>query len=95
MNHFFDLIEGFYEVFVVSIGVTMEFNDIILKNKRLTSKKLAEKTGYDPQMIEAWCNAAVACRYLKLENDEYSLQRWTKSYLTRKSPSNRSHRRCS
>ncbi len=88
MDHFFDVIEDFYEVFVISAGVTMGFNDMLLENKELTSKMLAEKTGYNMQMVEAWCNAAVACQYLKLENGKYGLQRWTKSYLTRKSPSN-------
>ena len=88
MNHFFDLIEDFYEIFVISVGQTLSFNDIILKNKELTSDQLARIAGYDSQMIQAWCDAAVACRYLKKKEDKYSLERWTRSYLTQQSASN-------
>ena len=88
MDHFFDLIEDFYEIFVISVGYTLSFNDIILKNRELTSDQLAIIADYDSQMVKAWCDAAVACRYLKKNEDKYCLERWTKSYLTQQSPTN-------
>jgi len=88
MNHFFDLIEEIYEVFIISSGISLNFFDLIFENKQLTSDELAKIKGHDSKMIKAWCDAAVACHYLKVDKASYSLQRWTRSYLTRKSPSN-------
>jgi 2-polyprenyl-3-methyl-5-hydroxy-6-metoxy-1,4-benzoquinol methylase len=88
MDHFFELIENLYEVFIVSAGVSLDFFNIILKNKQLTADQLARITNFNESMVKAWCDATTACGYLKVENDKYSLQRGTKSYLTESSATN-------
>ncbi|NHI92602.1 MAG: methyltransferase domain-containing protein [Candidatus Lokiarchaeota archaeon] len=86
MNHFFELIEDLYEIFVISTGVSLDLFEVIAENKQVTALQIAGIKGYDERMVRAWCDAAVACNYLKQDRDTYILQRWTRSYLIKKSP---------
>ena len=85
MNHLIDIFEAFQEFHLISAGIQLGFFDFLGK-RSLTAEEIANSLNFEIAMMKAWCEAATSCGYLKLDNNKFSLSRWSKAYLLSTSP---------
>ncbi|NVM55927.1 MAG: methyltransferase domain-containing protein [Candidatus Helarchaeota archaeon] len=84
VEHLFHLIEDFLEVWTINTGLKLGIFDF-LKEHPASSTHLAENLNYRIELIQTWCDTMRACGYLEKKDNKYSLTRWSKNFLWRKS----------
>ena len=70
---------------MITAGIELGVFDFIGK-RSLTAEEIADSLNFEIAMMKVWCEAATSCGYLKLDDNKFSLSRWSKAFLLSSSP---------
>ena len=84
VEHLIHLIKDFLEIWTINTGLKLGLFDF-LKEQPASSTHLADNLNYRIELIQTWCETMRACGYLEKKDNQYSLTRWSKNFLWRKS----------